>query len=69
VALLLGAALVGALVSPVLTGALGSPDALKLSVYGAITFSVAAALMGAVADRVRRALEPASPAVSGTLGA
>jgi hypothetical protein len=69
VALLLGAALVGALVSPVLTGALGSPDALKLSVYGAITFSAAAALMGAGADRVRRALEPASAAVSGTLGA
>jgi hypothetical protein len=69
VALLLGAALAGALAAPVLSGTLGSPDALKLSVYGAITFSAAAALAGAVADRLRRALEPGSPAVSGTLGA
>jgi hypothetical protein len=69
VGMILGAALAGALSSPVLTGALGSPDALKLSVYGAITFSAAAVLVGAVADRVRRAFERASPVVSGTLRA
>jgi hypothetical protein len=69
VALLLGAALFGALAAPVLTGALGSPDALKLSVYGAITFSAAAALVGAAAARLRRALDAARPAAAGTLGA
>lgn len=51
------AALVGATAGPLLRDALGTPDALKLAAYGAITFSVAGVLLGALADRTARALD------------
>lgn len=54
VASLVGAALAGAALVPFLKGAIGSPDALELAAYGAITFAALAALLGAVADRARR---------------
>lgn len=56
VALLVGAALAGAVLVPLLKGAIGSPDALKLAAYGAITCATVAAFLGALADRGRRAL-------------
>ena len=55
-ALLVGAALAGAVLVPLLKGAIGSPDALKLAAYGAITCATVAALLGALADRGRRTL-------------
>jgi hypothetical protein len=51
---LLAAALAGALAGPVLTGTVGTADALKLAAYGAITFGSLAAVMGSLADRGRR---------------
>jgi hypothetical protein len=56
VAILGGAALAGAALAPVLRGAIGSPDALELAAYGAITFAALAALLGAVSDRARRVI-------------
>ena len=56
VACLVAAALAGAALAPFLKGAIGSPDALKLATYGAITFATLAALIGAVADRARRVI-------------
>jgi hypothetical protein len=57
VALLLGAALAGGAVAPVLKGAIGSPEALELAAYGAITFATVAAMLGAAADRGRRVID------------
>jgi hypothetical protein len=57
VAFLLGAALAGAVLAPALKGAIGSPDALKLAAYGAITLAMAAAILGAAADRGRRVMD------------
>jgi hypothetical protein len=52
---LLVAGLAGALAGPVLTGTVGTPDALKLAAYGAVTLASLAAVAGALADRGRRA--------------
>lgn len=57
-AFLLGAALAGAVLAPTLKGAIASPDALKLAVYGTITFSSLAALLGAALARLRRNIGP-----------
>jgi hypothetical protein len=57
VAFLLAAALAGAGLAPVVKGAIGSPDALKLATYGAITFATLAAILGAAAARGRRMIE------------
>ena len=57
VASLLAAALAGAVAGPVLTGTVGTPDALKLAAYGAITFGSLAAVVGSLADRGRRAID------------
>jgi hypothetical protein len=54
VALLLAAALAGAAFAPLVRGAVGWPDTLRLAAYGAITFATAAAILGATADRGRR---------------
>jgi MFS-type transporter involved in bile tolerance (Atg22 family) len=56
VASLVVAALAGAALAPFLKGAIGSPDALELAAYGAITFAALAALLGAVAHRARRVI-------------
>jgi len=53
---LLLAALVGVLAGPLLGNAFGTPDALKLAAYGAVTVSFVAVLFGALADRAARAL-------------
>ncbi len=54
---LVAAALAGAVLAPVLKGALGTPDAPKLAAYGFLTFAAAAALAGATADRARLVIE------------
>ena len=54
---LAAAALVGAALAPILKGAFDSPDAPKLAAYGAVGGSIAAAVLGAFVDRVRRVLE------------
>jgi hypothetical protein len=61
--------LAGAALAPFLKGAIGSPDALKLATYGAITFAALAALIGAVADRARRAFGRVLVDVGPSLGA
>jgi len=53
----LGAALLGAVAAPVLKDAVGSPDALKLASYGALTFAMTATVLGAAADRARRVID------------
>jgi hypothetical protein len=53
---LFAAALAGAGFGPVLKGALGTPDALKLAAYGSLTFCALASLIGAFADRARLVL-------------
>jgi hypothetical protein len=69
VASLVGAALAGAALAPFLKGAIGSPDALKLATYGAISFAALAAVIGAVADRARRAVGRVLLDVGPSLGA
>ena len=54
---LLAAAVAGAVCGPVLKGALGTPDALKLAAYGALSFPAFAALAGAFTDRARLVLD------------
>jgi hypothetical protein len=53
---LLLAALAGVLAGPLLRSAFGTPDALKLAAYGAVTFAAAGVFLGALADRAARAL-------------
>lgn len=61
VAGLLAAAFSGAVLAPVVKGALGSPgaskDALKLAAYGFVSLAAFAALVGATADRARLVIE------------
>ena len=54
---LFAAALAGAGFGPVLKGALGTPEALKLAAYGSLSFCALAALVGAFADRARLVLD------------
>jgi len=56
VGLLLAGALAGAVAGPVLKDAFGTPDALKLAAYGAITFATLASVLGSLADRARRVM-------------
>jgi hypothetical protein len=51
----------------VLKGAVGTADALKLAVYGAITFSSLVAFAAAAADRGRRAIGRVLVDVGGVL--
>jgi hypothetical protein len=61
VAFLVAAALAGAVLVPFGKGAIGSPDTLKLAVYGAITVTSVAAILGAAADWGRRWIERVLP--------
>jgi len=65
--LLLAGALAGAVAGPVLKGTVGSPDALKLAVYGAITFALLTAVVAAAADRARRVIGRVLLEVGGVL--
>jgi hypothetical protein len=58
---LLASVLVGAAGGPALRGALGTPDALKLAAYGAITLPCLAVVLGAAACRARGAPWPRWP--------
>lgn len=50
-------ALAGAWLAPLVKGALGTPDALKLAAYGFVSFGAFAAVAGAAADRARLAID------------
>jgi len=54
---LLVSAVFGMAAAPAIRNAVGTPDALKLAAYGAITFVTLAAIVGSAADRARRAID------------
>jgi len=68
-ACLLLAAVVGAALAPLAKGALDTADAPKLAAYGAINACCAAAIAGALVDRLRRVLDRVRLDVRIALGA
>jgi hypothetical protein len=56
-ALLLGAAVLGAVAAPLLKDAVGTPQGVKLAAYGFVTAGAAASVVAALADRARRVIE------------
>ncbi len=62
---LAAAAVVGALLAPLVKGAYGTPNAVKLAAYGAITAIVLTVLLGALLERLREAIAFFGPRVLG----